>query len=75
MKLVSKNLASNLEIKKDICLMQSYTDTGSPKKHETLETTVLNVYCLFPYIHDSMQLLTCLVLCKLDKSQYLRQKI
>ena len=30
--------------------------TGLPTKDETLETTVRNLYCLFPYIHDSLQL-------------------
>ena len=31
-------------------------DIGSSKKDETLETTVRNVYCLFPYIHGFLHL-------------------
>ena len=30
--------------------------TGLPTKNETSETTVQNLYCLFSYIHDSLQL-------------------
>ena len=33
--------------------------TGLPIKDETIETTVLNLHCLFPYIHDSLELKTC----------------
>jgi len=29
--------------------------TGLPTKDETSETTVRNLYCLFPYIYDSLQ--------------------
>ena len=30
--------------------------TGLPTKNETSETIVRNLYCLFPYIHGSLQL-------------------
>ena len=30
--------------------------TGVPKKDLTSETTVRNLYCMFLYIHDSLQL-------------------
>ena len=30
--------------------------TGLPTTDETSETTVSNLSCLFPYIHDSLQL-------------------
>ena len=36
-------------------------------KDETVETTVWNVYFLFPYIHDSMHLLICSCLCIIIK--------
>ena len=32
--------------------------TGLPTKNETSETTVRNLYCLFPYIYNSLQLYT-----------------
>ena len=28
--------------------------TGLPTKYETSETTVWNLYCLYPFIHDSL---------------------
>ena len=33
--------------------------TGLPTKDETLDSIVRNLYCLFPYIYDSLQLYIC----------------
>ena len=44
------NLSFDLDKLKDaLC-------TGLPTKDETSETTVRNLYCLFPYIYDTLQL-------------------
>ena len=43
----------------DYFVNKSYTPTkhtGLPIKDKTLEATVQNLFCLFPYIHDSPQL-------------------
>ena len=36
--------------------LKSNIDTERPTKDVTTETTVQNFYCLFPYIHNSLQL-------------------
>ena len=38
------------------CLPRPAYNTGLPTKDETSETTVRDLYFLFPYIHDSLQL-------------------
>ena len=37
--------------------------TGLPTKDETSETTVQNVYYLFPYFYAFLQLKTCFFMC------------
>ena len=44
-------------------LVRTY-NTGLPTKDETSKTIVRNLYCLFPYIYDSLQLKTCVFLCE-----------
>ena len=60
--LVQQSLQPNIQTMNSFSLkLQRFTlsyfkDTGIPTKDETSETTVWNSYCLFPYIHDSLQL-------------------
>ena len=39
-----------------VFLINKFDYTGLRKRDETSETTVRNLYCLFPFIHDSPQL-------------------
>ena len=62
-------IASSLpNIKKKCFLVLKCTmyivHTGLPTKDETLKTTVLNIYCLFQYINDSLQLYIYFFLCQ-----------
>ena len=36
-------------------IVYNILDTGLPTKNETSETTVRNLYCQFPNMHDSLQ--------------------
>ena len=46
-------------------------DTGLPIKDEISETTVQITYCMFPYIHDFLQLQTCCFICQIIKAKKL----
>ena len=64
-----KMIASSLpKVKKKCFLVLKCTmyivHTGLPTKDETLKTTVLNIYCLFQYINDSLQLYIYFFLCQ-----------
>ena len=62
-------IASSLpKVKKKCFLVLKCTmyivHTGLPTKDETSKTTVLNIYCLFQYINDSLQLYIYFFLCQ-----------
>ena len=48
-----------------IHLDQSLLYTGLPTKDETSETTVRKLNCMFPHIHDALQLWDCVFLCQI----------
>ena len=58
---IDKLVQGNLGIKNRILFI--FVKYKVTHKGETSETNLRNKYCLFPYIHDSLQLLTYLLLC------------
>lgn len=53
----SRNLALTFDLSKRVVFAKvSFLNTGLPKKDRTSETIVRYLYCLFPNIHDSLQL-------------------
>ena len=48
----------------------NFGTTGLTTKDETAETTIWMLFCMFSYIHDSLQLQTCFFLCSIIKKPF-----